>query len=155
VPFLIRAGKALDERLTQISIRFKAPVPNIFAEHETMPAGNELVIRIQPDEGLFLRITSKVPGLDLRLDSCELDLSYKAKFAEPIPEAYERLLLDVIVNDKTLFTHADELAAAWDVLTPVLKQLEQAEIAPLRYGFGSQGPAAADALAAAAGTSWA
>ena len=79
------------------------------------------VIRIQPNESIYLKINNKVPGLGLNLDVTKLDLSYKARYNKHLPDAYERLILDVINGDKRLFIRNDELAAAWDLFTPILK----------------------------------
>jgi len=148
VPFLLRCGKGLDERLADIRIQFH-PVPaNIFGE-ETSIQPNELVLRIQPDEAIYLRIMNKVPGLDLQVDRSNLDLKYQSKFSDArIPDAYERLLLDSIKGDKGLFIRDDELAAAWDIFTPVLHKLETSKAPLEQYPYLSRGPASADYLAA-------
>jgi glucose-6-phosphate 1-dehydrogenase len=147
VPFFVRAGKALSGRTTEMAIRFREVPGNIFGESVGHLASNELRIRIQPDAGISLRIISKVPGLRIALDESDLDLSYAAAFRDKIPDAYETLLLDVIRGDRSLFIRGDELQAAWDVFTPVLHELEQKNIRPRSYAFGSTGPAAAEALA--------
>lgn len=148
VPFFLTAGKALDSRMNEIRVRFRDPPRNIFAA--TLPdlPNNELVIRIQPDEAIFYRIVNKEPGLKLSLVETDLNLRYQSAFREPIPEAYECLLLDAIRGDKSLFIRSDELAAAWDVFTPVLHELEKQRIRPQPYDFGSQGPDSARELAA-------
>ncbi len=86
-------------------------------------------------------MVSKVPGLEMKLESRDLDLQYKAAFEEVIPEAYENLLLDVIQNDHAMFIGKEELAAAWDVFTPVLHEIEKKKLKPEPYSFGSSGPA--------------
>ena len=140
VPFLMRAGKGLDTRATEIRIRFKSLEHGIFAPAtEALPA-NELIIRVQPDEAISLRIVNKVPGLEMELGESELDLQYESAFRRLIPDAYESLLLDVVRGDKSLFIRADELAAAWDVFTPALDELEQRSVRPAVYAFGSGGP---------------
>lgn len=147
VPFVLVAGKGLGERKAEIRIRFH-PVPaNIFGTG-TDARPNELVIRVQPDEGIYLDITNKAPGLQMRLVDTALNLQYQAAFAEKIPEAYECLLLDVIRGDKSLFIRKDELAAAWDVFTPALHELARERRRPEPYAFGSNGPAAAFELMA-------
>ena len=98
-----------------------------------------------------MRITSKEPGLDMRLATTELNLQYKAAFSTMIPDAYECLLLDVIEGDRNLFIRADELAAAWDIFTPVLRELEDRNVKPEIYPYGSRGPERARALARQAG----
>lgn len=150
VPFLIEAGKALDTRVNEVRIRFRRPPTDLFG---TGASGepNELVIRIQPDEAIMMRITSKEPGLDMRLARTELNLQYKAAFTTMIPDAYECLLLDVMEGDRSLFIREDELAAAWDIFTPVLRALEDGGIRPEPYPHGSRGPERARALVQAAG----
>lgn len=148
VPFFISAGKALDASMTEIRIRFRAIPHNVFCSLGACPEANELIIRVQPDEAINLLITSKVPGLGMKLETRTLDLRYKAAFTEPIPDAYESLLVDVIRGEKGLFIRGDELAAAWDVFTPVLRMLDERRIRPFPYAYGSRGPAEAAALAA-------
>lgn len=154
VPFLIRAGKALDARMTEIRIRFR-PVPgNIFTSSAGHLANNELVIRVQPDAAISFRIVNKVPGLGITLEESDLDLQYASAFQAAIPDAYECLLLDVIEGDRSLFIRADELEAAWDIFTPVLHELEEKRLKPRGYAFGSAGPEAAQALAARYNAIW-
>lgn len=154
VPFLVRAGKALNARMTEIRIRFR-PVPgNIFLHAAGHLANNELIIRVQPDAAITFRIVNKVPGLGITLEESDLDLQYASAFPVQIPDAYECLLLDVIEGDRSLFIRADELAAAWDVFTPVLHELESRKTKPRPYPFGSAGPEAAQALAARYGATW-
>lgn len=141
VPFIIRAGKGLPRKKSEIRIVFRTPGGNIFCKLNDCPPANELIIRIQPDEGIHFKIVSKVPGLKMRFQSKELDLSYKSAFADAIiPEAYESLLLDVINGEKALFIRNDELEAAWDIFTPFLHQIEAGGIKPKPYVFGSEGP---------------
>ena len=148
VPFFLFAGKALDGNLNDIRLRFR-PVPtNLFADRQAGLPVNELVIRVQPDEAIFYRIVNKAPGLQLRLEETDLDLHYQTAFKVVIPEAYECLLLDALRGDKSLFIRSDELAAAWDIFTPVLREAEERRVAPEPYVFGSAGPAGARALAA-------
>jgi len=141
VPFVIRAGKALDSKNSEIRILFRRPESNIFCNMEECPPANELIIRIQPDEGIHFNIVSKVPGLKMQFQEKDLDLSYKSAFVDTvIPEAYESLLLDVINGEKALFIRNDELEAAWDIFTPALKEIEKNKIKPKIYTFGSKGP---------------
>lgn len=153
IPFLIRAGKALNDRKTEIRIVFRDVPANIFASSQTLPEANELVIRVQPDEAMSLSFMNKIPGLRMALHKTHLNLSY-ADVYEQMPDAYESLILDVIQGDKSLFIRADELAAAWDVFTPVLSDLESCTIQPQGYAFGSDGPQSAAALAALYETTW-
>jgi glucose-6-phosphate 1-dehydrogenase len=147
VPFLIEAGKALDRRINEIRIRFRDVPRNLFGSGTRLPE-NELVIRIQPDEAIHLRILNKVPGLQMNVGTTDLNLTYSAAFGGQIPDAYECLLLDVLLGDRSLFIREDELARAWDIFTPVLHQIESERRAPELYPFGSTGPAGATALAA-------
>lgn len=154
VPFLIRAGKGLHTSMTEIRIRFQRMPGNIFEHATGHLSANELVIRVQPDAGISFRIVNKVPGLGIKLDESYLDLSYARAFEGDIPDAYESLILDVIQGDKSLFIRADELEAAWDIFTPVLRELEEKRIQPEPYVFGGTGPASADALAARFNVRW-
>ncbi len=154
LPFLIRAGKGMSDSKTEIRIRFQSMPGNIFAQAAKGLPENELVIQVQPDAGLTMRIVNRVPGLGIRLDETKLDLRYSSAFEGAIPDAYESLILDVIQGDKSLFIRADELEAAWDIFTPVLHELEAKNVEPESYEFGSGGPEAADALAARFGAKW-
>ncbi len=148
VPFLITAGKALDAGMTEIRVHFRGVPGNLFCGDNGCPPPNELVIRVQPREGIYFSIVTKVPGLGMDLDVKNLDLSYTSAFSDAIiPDAYESLLLDVVRGEKTLFIRDDELEAAWDVFTPALKQMDEERIVPQPYVFGSTGPAAAAELA--------
>lgn len=142
VPFYVSAGKALAESMTEITVQFKDVGYSIF-NHLPGMGPNRLVIRVQPSEAISLQIVSKVPGLEMVLETPKLDLLYHTAFsANLIPEAYERLLLDVLRGDHSLFLRNDELAATWDVVTPVLHELEENGVKPLPYAFGSHGPTA-------------
>jgi glucose-6-phosphate 1-dehydrogenase len=147
VPFFIRAGKALDEKQTEIRIQFRKVPGNMFCQIGGCSAANELSIRVQPDEAIHFTVVNKVPGLELKLAPRDLDLHYKAVFSESIPDAYESLLLDVVTGDKSLFIRKDELAAAWDIFTPVLHEMRNRGQKPEPYACFSQGPSAAGVLA--------
>jgi len=154
VPFLMKAGKATDRRLAEIRIQFKAVPGSIFSKQTTnkqttnpqhganlKQTTNELVVRIQPDEQIYLKINNKIPGLGMRLGQSRLDLKYKSQYGDiPVIDAYERLILDAIQGDKRLFIRADELEEAWKIFTPVLKRLEKDGIEPESYPRGSTGP---------------
>ena len=146
VPFVITAGKALDRRINEIRIRFKEIPENIFCNSPKCLPPNELVVRIQPDEALYLNIVSKKPGLDINLVETNLNLKYESEFSDPIPDAYECLLLDVIEGDKGLFIRADELEAAWNIFTPILHEIEKKSITPDPYPFGTAGGSLSKAL---------
>ncbi len=147
VPFLVEAGKALDRKINEVRIRFRDIPAGLFGKNSSVIHPNELIIRIQPDEAIVLKIMNKLPGLGLELASTELNLRYQAAFSALIPDAYECLLLDVIKGDRSLFIRADELEAAWDVFTPVLHQMESERMAPEIYPYGSSGPLTGKALA--------
>lgn len=155
VPFFMRAGKALETHLCEVRLCFKKTPANIFGSHDKGTWPDELVIRIQPDETIYFKIVNKVPGLKTALAQCMLDMQYSAVFSEPIPDAYECLLLDVIEGDKTMFVSTPELAALWDVFTPVLQEIDRLRLRPHPYPFQSRGPALADSLIARFGRKWA
>lgn len=149
VPFFMRAGKALDERKTEIRIQFKH-VPGALFKVTDGVEHNELVIRVQPDEAIYFRIVSKVPGLTSRVEEARLNLFYRHAWEESkdIPDAYERLILDVIQGEKSLFIRDDELDVAWRIFTPALEELEAADGAtPELYEYGGMGPKNCDELA--------
>jgi glucose-6-phosphate 1-dehydrogenase len=155
VPFYLRTGKRLPKRVTEVVLHFK-PVPHLpFASHLTTElTPNDLVVRIQPDEGIALQFGAKVPGPDFRVRDTELDFTYAEEFHEESPEAYERLLLDAMTGDPTLFIRSDEVHQAWRVVEPLLTQWSD-EGAPLhRYPAGTWGPSAADELLARDGRQW-
>jgi len=143
VPFILKCGKALNERKTEIRIQFKRNPSPLF---HSAPR-NELVIRVQPNEAVYMKFNSKVPGLSTEVLPTELDITYKKRFDVRLPDAYERLIYDVLKGDHNLFVRVDELEAAWDIVTPILHQLEEKKIQPELYTFGSRGPASADKLA--------
>jgi len=144
VPFILKCGKGLNERKAEIRIQFKDPPHPLFAE--AVAPRNELVIRVQPNEAVYLKFNTKTPGLSSTLNQTELDLTYKSRFDARLPDAYERLLFDVLRGDHNLFVRADELEAAWKVFTPVLHKLEKDKIKPIPYSYGSRGPVEADLL---------
>eukprot|EP01023_Acetabularia_acetabulum_P037351 TRINITY_DN353_c0_g1_i1.p1 TRINITY_DN353_c0_g1~~TRINITY_DN353_c0_g1_i1.p1 ORF type:complete len:459 (-),score=85.59 TRINITY_DN353_c0_g1_i1:309-1685(-) len=157
VPFLLKAGKALHSRHAEIRVQFRHVPGNLFKSRfgsDLDKNTNELVIRIQPKEGIYLKVNNKVPGLGVKLHQTTLDLTYKARYQTELPDAYERLILDVINGDKRLFIRDDELEVAWKLFTPVLDHLEQNEVAPELYPYGSRGPLGAHYLAARHGVKW-
>lgn len=156
VPFLMRAGKALDDKKTEIRIQFKQ-VPGALFRPVSGMENNELVIRVQPDEAIYVRIVSKVPGLTSRMEEARMNLFYRQAWEESkdIPDAYERLILDVIQGEKSLFIRDDELDVAWRIFTPALKELEAADSPkPELYEYGSSGPIGSAELAMRYGIQW-
>ncbi|CDP13375.1 unnamed protein product [Coffea canephora] len=157
VPFLMKAGKALHNRRAEIRVQFRHVPGNLYNRTfgtDLDQATNELVIRVQPDEAIYLKINNKVPGLGMRLDRSHLNLLYAARYSKEIPDAYERLLLDAIEGERRLFIRSDELDAAWSLFTPVLKEIEERKITPEYYPYGSRGPVGAHYLAARYNVRW-
>ncbi|XWS31077.1 hypothetical protein CRYUN_Cryun23aG0046400 [Craigia yunnanensis] len=157
VPFLMKAGKALHTKRAEIRVQFRHVPGNLYKRNfgtDLDKATNELVLRVQPDEAIYLKINNKVPGLGMRLDRSDLNLLYRARYPREIPDAYERLLLDAIEGERRLFIRSDELDAAWSLFTPLLKELEEKKIAPELYPYGSRGPVGAHYLAAKYNVRW-
>ncbi|XAR64367.1 Glucose-6-phosphate dehydrogenase [Bertholletia excelsa] len=157
VPFLMKAGKALHNKRAEIRVQFRHVPGNLYNRNfgtDLDQATNELVIRVQPDEAIYLKINNKVPGLGMRLDRSNLNLLYSTRYSKEIPDAYERLLLDAIEGERRLFIRSDELDAAWALFTPVLKELEEKKIIPEYYPYGSRGPVGAHYLAARYNVRW-
>ncbi len=154
VPFYLRTGKRLPARLTEIAIEFKHPPLNLFTTVEcdgdlcdlVEAQPNTLVFRIQPEEAITLSISTKRPGMQYQIHPVAMDFDYSQAFDIVLPEAYERLLLDVMRGDSTLFTRSDELEAAWQFVTPVLAAWEGNDSQPEPYVAGSWGPERANAL---------
>ncbi|KAJ4749011.1 Glucose-6-phosphate 1-dehydrogenase [Rhynchospora pubera] len=157
VPFLMKAGKALHTKRAEIRVQFRHVPGNLYKKcfgTDLDRATNELVIRVQPDEAIYLKINNKIPGLGMRLDRSNLNLHYAVRYSKEIPCAYERLLLDAIEGERRLFIRSDELDAAWALFTPLLKELEEKRIAPELYPYGSRGPVGAHYLAAKYNVRW-
>ncbi len=157
VPFYIRVGKQLPKKATEISIHFKNPPSVLFnALSDGVPGGNVLVIRIQPDEGISLRMVSKIPGASLRLEPVKMDFKYSSSFGKASPEAYERLLIDSMAGDATLFARRDEVEEAWKFIDHIENAWHQSKTPPKMTEFvaGTWGPKEADDLLAAAGHQW-
>ncbi|CAI0457276.1 unnamed protein product [Linum tenue] len=150
VPFILKAGKALNSRKAEIRIQFKDVPGDIFRCKNQ--GRNEFVIRLQPSEAMYMKLTVKQPGLEMSTVQSELDLSYGQRYQQvTIPEAYERLILDTIRGDQQHFVRRDELRAAWEIFTPLLHRIDDGEFKPLPYQPGSRGPAEADELLERAG----
>ncbi|RPH90927.1 MAG: glucose-6-phosphate dehydrogenase [Calditrichaeota bacterium] len=153
VPFYIRAGKRLPKRVTEIAVQFKNAPLQIFGE--TQVSSNVLALRIQPDEGISLRFDSKVPGPSSLIRPVTMDFRYGTSFGQKAPDAYERLLLDAMLGDPTLFTRSDENQMAWKILEPIFQRWKEQSNALLpTYAVGSWGPAEADLLMNSDGREW-
>ncbi|XP_020083319.1 glucose-6-phosphate 1-dehydrogenase 4, chloroplastic isoform X2 [Ananas comosus] len=158
VPFLIKTGMGLIKHRVEIRIQFRH-VPGIlyrerFGYNLDLDT-NELILRDQPEEAILLKVNNKVPGLGLQLDASELNLLYRDKYNVEVPDSYEHLLLDVIDGDNHLFMRSDELAAAWNILTPTIREINENKIAPELYELGGRGPVGAYYLGAKHGVRWA
>lgn len=144
VPFVLKCGKALNERKAEVRIQFKDVPGDIF---DGKPKRNELVIRVQPGEALYVKLMVKTPGMAFDMDETELDLTYSNRYANcKLPDAYERLILDVFCGSQMHFVRSDELKEAWRIFTPLLHKIEKDKIKPIPYIFGSRGPKEADDL---------
>ena len=175
VPFYLRTGKHLPRRATEIAIQFNRPPLTLFKDSASDPEPNMLAMRIQPDEGILLRFAAKVPELGLDVRSVNMDFTYGSTFLADAPEAYETLLLDAMLGDASLFTRADEVEAAWSLVTPLnemwhewgqgggaVKGRSKSRQQPFGkldgslqpYEAGSWGPDAADRLLERDGRRW-
>jgi len=156
VPFYLRTGKRLPRRITEIAVEFKQ-VPHLMFQNagELDLTPNVISLRIQPDEGIALRFAAKVPGGRTQLRTVRMDFLYGAAFGQAGPDAYERLLLDAMLGDPTLFTRRDEVEAAWAIVQPILDEWDQPGTPPPHlYEAGSWGPYAADQMIERDGRAW-
>jgi glucose-6-phosphate 1-dehydrogenase len=154
VPFYLRTGKRLGRRVTEIALVFKrAPHLPFDATMTDELGANALVIRVQPDEGITLRFGSKVPGSAMEVRDVNMDFSYGSAFSEDSPEAYERLILDVLLGEPSLFPVNEEVELAWEVLDPVLEQWAE-DGKPDAYESGTWGPASAFEMLRRTGREW-
>lgn len=150
VPFYLRSGKRMARRVTEIAVQFKRPPGTLFAGGGFDLACNTLSFQIQPDEGLSFILNGKVPGLETRTQPVKMSFRYSTTFGSNTPEAYERLVLDAMVGDGTLFIRGDEAETSWKLYTPVLEAWAAAKREGMdSYPAGSWGPANAEALLAA------
>jgi len=155
VPFYLRTGKRLPKRATEVAITFKTAPLQLFRQMAgDGPTPNLLVLRIQPDEGISLRFGAKVPGTRMDVRPVNMDFRYGSAFGEDAPEAYERLLLDAMLGDPTLFTRWDGVELAWELLTPVLDAWAQGACPIEPYEAGSWGPDGARLLLERDGREW-
>src|SRR4051812_3522417 len=146
VPFYLRTGKRLAHKRTEIAITLR-PVPHLaFQNGGAALQPNQLVLTVQPEEGISLSLAAKAPGRTMQLEPVTMDFRYGTSFLSESPEAYERLILDAVRGDATLFTREDEVEASWQICDPVLQDWASDETPPASYAPGSSGPAEADAL---------
>lgn len=139
VPFVMRAGKALDESKVEIRIQFKPVAKGMFQQIQS----NELVIRVQPDEAVYMKINSKIPGISTETSLTDLDLTYSKRYSKDfwIPEAYETLIRDCLLGNHSNFVRDDELDVSWKLFTPLLEYIESDKAPqPEKYPYGSKGP---------------
>lgn len=157
-PFYLRTGKRLSRRMTEIAVIFKDPPHSIFEDSGKKLRGNALIIRLQPDEGITLRMTIKDPGPGgMRLREVPLDMTFAEALENEdvdLPDAYERLIMDVIRGNQTLFMRGDEVEAAWEWVDPIISQWEDVYDKPLTYKLGGSGPEDALMLMHKTGRRW-
>jgi len=154
VPFFVRVGKRLPKGGTEIAIHFKGAPPVLFNAGGQTIDDNALVIRIQPDEGISLRMSAKMPGSSLRIEPVKMDFHYGTSFGKATPEAYERLLLDAMSGDATLFARRDEVEEAWKFVDAIHTAWTESPDDLALYSAGSWGPTEADELIKRHGATW-
>jgi glucose-6-phosphate 1-dehydrogenase len=153
-PFYLRAGKRLGRRVTEIAVVFKRPSHQLFSQDEVSQLGeNALVIRVQPNEGVTIRFGSKVPGPAMQVRDVTMDFGYGHAFTEDSPEAYERLILDVLLGEPPLFPRQREVELSWKILDPIV-QFWESDGRNDKYAPGSWGPESAHEIMRADGRSW-
>lgn len=154
VPFYLRTGKRLGRRVTEIAVIFQRAPHSPFDRTATEELGqNALVIRVQPDEGVTVRFGSKVPGTSMEVRDVSMDFAYGESFTESSPEAYERLILDVLLGDANLFPRVEEVEQSWRILDPIEEYWDK-HGRPAQYPAGTWGPTEADEMLARDGRSW-
>ncbi|KAL7293918.1 hypothetical protein TKK_0012649 [Trichogramma kaykai] len=145
VPFILRCGKALNERKAEVRIQYQDVPGDIF---DGKAKRNELVIRVQPGEALYVKMNTKSPGITFDMEETELDLTYGSRYKGlKLPDAYERLILDVFCGSQMHFVRSDELSEAWRIFTPLLHKIEHGDVRPIPYKYGSRGPKEANEMA--------
>jgi glucose-6-phosphate 1-dehydrogenase len=163
VPVYLRTGKRMAKRATEIVVHFRTPPLQLFQTVEcvgdvcdlTQCKPNQIIFRIQPDEGIALHFSAKRPVLQVQVENVAMDFSYSQTWQKALPEAYERLLLDVMRGDSTLFTRSDEVEAAWQIVDPILQAWRSDPDIPVHeYAPGSWGPEAANDLLRGQSDSW-
>jgi glucose-6-phosphate 1-dehydrogenase len=156
VPFYLRSGKAMSCRTSQIVIQYKEPPVMMFSDGpRTHHEPNKLVIQIQPAEGIQLHFQTKVPDAGMKLETADLDFKFAREFAGVMPDAYQRLLLDAMNGDASLFARSDEVEAAWTIIDPIHAAWQSPAAPPLEvYPKGQWGPDACDQWMRAQGREW-
>jgi glucose-6-phosphate 1-dehydrogenase len=156
VPFYLRTGKRMPKRLSEVVLTFREAPVHLFDSAGAGPTANQLILRIQPNEGADFRFEVKAPGSGMRSRPVDMDFSYDESFGEPSDEGYVRLLADAMLGDPTLFTRSDEVEAAWRLYTPLVELIEQQpwQLPVYPYEARTWGPAAADSLLARDGLLW-
>jgi glucose-6-phosphate 1-dehydrogenase len=156
VPFFIRSGKALPKRVTEIAVQYKQVPLSLFGwKNMAGEAPNMLLIKLQPDEGITLSFGAKVPGPENRIEGVEMNFSYAETFGDQNPEAYERLLMDSMNGDATLFTRSDEVLSAWDYVSQITNAWDNSKKSAIpSYEAGSWGPPEIDAFIQGSGARW-
>lgn len=156
VPFFVRTGKCLPLKVTEVVITFKNPPQALFSEYDdfAMSCDNQLIIRIQPDEGMALEFGMKVPGEGFRVKNVDMDFFYRDLTKNDVPAAYTRLLLDCMKGEPTLYARGDSVEAAWAFIDPILEAWKNNEVPLYSYTAGTWGPLQADALWSGVGKGW-
>jgi glucose-6-phosphate 1-dehydrogenase len=154
VPFYLRSGKRLPKRVTEIALQFKKVPHQLFTDSDAPLQPNVLVIRIQPNEGITLRFGAKLPGQAMRIRWVNMDFRYGSSFGAKPPEAYERLLLDCMLGDSTLYARRDMVERGWEIVTPILEAWKQPAPDFPNYAAGTWGPGAAFELIERDGRKW-
>jgi glucose-6-phosphate 1-dehydrogenase len=155
VPFYLRTGKRLGKRVTEIAVVFKQAPHLPFQDTATEELGqNAVVVRVQPDEGVTIRFGAKVPGAQMEVRDVTMDFGYGRAFTESSPEAYERLILDVLLGEPPLFPRHEEVELSWRILDPVERHWARQRGGPEQYAAGGWGPDSADALMHRDGREW-
>jgi glucose-6-phosphate 1-dehydrogenase len=154
VPFYLRTGKRLGKRVTEIAVVFKRAPHLPFTDTQTEELGhNAIVIRVQPNEGVTMRFGSKVPGAQMEVRDVTMDFGYGTAFTETSPEAYERLILDVLLGDPPLFPRHEEVELSWQILDPIERHWARSG-KPQQYASGGWGPKSAEDMMRRDGREW-
>ncbi|MCE7055892.1 glucose-6-phosphate dehydrogenase [Algoriphagus sp. AGSA1] len=144
VPFYVRTAKYMPTKVTEVVIHFKSPAHEVFKSQDVYKKDNKLIIRVQPDEGILMKFGVKVPGLGFQVEQANMEFYYSDLDSAEIMDAYERLLLDAMQGDATLYARADEVEAAWKFVDPILKYWENEDVPTYGYAAGTWGPRNSD-----------